>query len=225
MEKQILSSTEEESSNTKIKASGVYLFWKRCFDILCGSFGIILVILVSLVLLPAYSFGRNKGPLFFKQKRVGLNGKKFQIYKFRSMIVNAEQVLHEDTLLYKKYVDNNYKLPAGEDPRVTTLGAFIRKTSLDELPQFINILNGDMSLIGPRPIVEDELVEYGQHVSELLSAKPGAMGLWQASGRSNIGYPERAELELYYVRNRSFHYDLEILLKNIASIIKTDGAF
>lgn len=187
--------------------------------------GPILVLGVSFFLFPFCLFGRNKGPLFFKQTRVGQYGQKFEIYKFRSMIVDAEKVLHRNTVLYKKYVANNYKLPAGEDPRITKLGAFIRKSSLDELPQFINILKGDMSMVGPRPVVEAELVEYGDHISRLLDAKPGAMGLWQASGRSNIGYPERAELELYYVEHRSFRYDLVILFKNIASIFRAEGAF
>ncbi|WP_407633282.1 sugar transferase [Lacticaseibacillus paracasei] len=226
MEKQMLTNQNQNGTSAIEKeTSAFYLFGKRGFDILCGLLGLVLVALVSIVLLPFFSFGRNKGPLFFKQIRVGLNGKHFEIYKFRSMIVDAEEVLRKDTSLYEKYVRNNYKLPVGEDPRVTSLGGFIRKTSLDELPQFINILKGDMSMIGPRPVVEDELVEYGDRAGELLAAKPGAMGLWQASGRSNIGYPERAELELFYVRNRSFHYDLVILLKNITSIFKADGAF
>ena len=169
--------------------------------------------------------GKNKGPLFFKQIRVGQNGKKFVIYKFRSMVVNAEELLRQNPKLYERYIENNYKLPAGEDPRVTKLGSFIRKTSLDELPQFINILKGDMSMIGPRPVVESELVEYGNQVNQFLTAKPGAMGLWQASGRSAIGYPERASLEIYYVKHRTFSFDMSILFRNIISIIKRDGAF
>ncbi|KAB1971452.1 sugar transferase [Lacticaseibacillus casei] len=205
--------------------SSVYLLQKRAFDVLCGVLGLILVAFTSLLLLPFFSFGKNKGPLFFKQTRIGQNGRKFQIYKFRSMVVNAENVLKSNRVLYQKYLANSYKLPAGEDPRITKLGLFIRKTSLDELPQFINILKGEMSMVGPRPVVESELSEYGEHVDELLKAKPGAMGLWQASGRSNIHYPERAQLELYYVGHRSFHYDLIILLKNISSIFKADGAF
>lgn len=216
---------ENEISNIRKQASLIYLFEKRSFDIFCGLAGLVLVAAVSLVLLPFYSYGRNKGPLFFKQTRVGRHGDRFKIYKFRSMVVDAEGVLHRDSALYKKYVANNYKLPVGEDPRITRLGAFIRKSSLDELPQFINILKGDMSMVGPRPVIEDELAEYGDHVNELLEAKPGAMGLWQASGRSNIGYPERADLELYYIRHRSFHYDLIILFKNIASIFKAEEAF
>ncbi|WP_080978092.1 MULTISPECIES: sugar transferase [Lacticaseibacillus] len=212
---------ESEPANV----SSVYLFEKRVFDIICGLFGMVLVIVTALILEPFCLVGRNKGPLFFKQTRVGQNGRKFKIYKFRSMVVNAEDVLHKDATLYDKYVSNNYKLPPKEDPRITKLGIFIRKTSLDELPQFINILKGDMSMVGPRPVVESELREYGQHVDQLLTAKPGAMGLWQASGRSKIGYPQRADLELSYVANRSFSYDLLIICKNLVSIFKADGAF
>ncbi|QVI33926.1 sugar transferase [Lacticaseibacillus chiayiensis] len=226
MEKRIQSTNEpREIPTDRVPASLIYLAEKRVFDIFCGLMGMVLVVVAMLALFPFCLFGKNKGPLFFKQVRIGQNGKEFKIYKFRSMAVDAESKLRENKKLYQKYVANNYKLPAGEDPRVTKLGSFIRKTSLDELPQFINILKGDMSMIGPRPVVKEELVEYGNHVSQLLSAKPGAMGLWQASGRSGIPYPERAELELYYVRHRSMHYDLLILCKNIVSILKKDGAF
>lgn len=217
--------TFRSQSQVWVNVTFSYIVGKRLFDIACGLLGLILVIFMCLILMPFYSFGKNRGPLFFKQIRVGQNGKKFGIYKFRSMVVDAEEVLKKNTALYSKYLSNSYKLPAGEDPRVTKIGLFIRKTSLDELPQFINILKGDMSMIGPRPVVEKELNEYGDRVDEFLSAKPGAMGLWQASGRSNICYPERADLEMYYVSHRSFHYDLMILFKNIVSIVKAVGAF
>ncbi|AGP68903.1 sugar transferase [Lacticaseibacillus paracasei] len=225
MEKRILTIASQKSLSEAVGVSSIYLCGKRMFDIVCGMVGLFFVVAASLCLLPFFIYGKNKGPLFFKQIRVGQNGKKFKIYKFRSMVVNAESVLRSNSDLYQKYVENSYKLPSGEDPRITKLGMFIRKTSLDELPQFINILKGEMSMIGPRPVVESELIEYGDRVKQLLAAKPGAMGLWQASGRSNIHYPERADLEIYYVNHRSFHYDLAILLKNITSIFKADGAF
>ena len=225
MKKKMLSIHIKVETTDSPRPSIFYLCGKRIFDVFCGTFGIILVVVTSILLLPFCLFGRNKGPLFFKQTRIGLNGKKFEIYKFRSMVVNAEEVLRRSSSLYDKYVENNYKLPSGEDPRITRLGAFLRRTSFDELPQFINILKGDMSMIGPRPVVEDELSEYGDRADDLLCAKPGAMGLWQASGRSNVGYPERAYLELQYVNNRSFHNDIIILFKNIVAICKKDGAF
>ena len=141
------------------------------------------------------------------------------------MVVDADKKLAADPELLAKYVANNYKLPSGEDPRVTKLGAFLRKTSLDEIPQFLNILNGNMTLIGPRPVVEPELEEYGNQVDLLLSVKPGAMGYWQANGRSNIGYPERCDIELYYVDHASVSFDIKIFFLNILSIIKGSGAF
>ncbi|MGE2643769.1 sugar transferase, partial [Escherichia coli] len=134
-----------------------------------------------------YMIGDNKGPVFFKQIRMGKNGKEFYIYKFRSMIVNAEEKLRSNEVLYKKYIDNNYKLEPSEDPRITKVGQFLRKTSLDELPQFLNVLKGDMSLVGPRPVVQEELVEYGKRKDEFLSVKPGLTGYWQVSGRSDVG--------------------------------------
>ena len=170
-------------------------------------------------------FGDNKGPLFFKQTRIGLNHRPFKIYKFRSMVVGADEILHQNPELYQKYVANNYKLEPEEDPRITKLGRILRKTSLDEIPQFINIIRGDMSLVGPRPIVKDELSWYEDRVDKFLSVKPGAMGLWQASGRSNIGYPERCDVELSYVDHASYWYDWQILFKNIISIFKSTGAY
>lgn len=225
MEKPFSEKQQTESLSRERSAVIGYESIKRLFDIVVGVFGFMILAIVIVCVGPFYLFGKNRGPLFFKQERLGLNGEKFVIYKFRSMVVNAEEVLKKDQNLYHRYVQNSFKLPEGEDPRVTKLGRFLRKTSLDELPQFINILKGDMSLIGPRPVIASELKEYGDDADLFLSAKPGAMGLWQASGRSKIHYPERAKLEVYYVTHRCFSYDIKILFKNIASIIKADGAF
>ncbi|WP_148484716.1 sugar transferase [Latilactobacillus curvatus] len=204
-----------------------YRIIKRFFDIIISGVMLIIIIPVFVVFSGIYLIGDNKGPLFYRQVRVGRNGKKFKMYKFRSMVVDADKKLLENKELYAKYVANSYKLPAGEDPRVTKFGSFIRRTSLDELPQFINIFIGDMSIIGPRPIVEKELAEYGtkERIDKLLSVTPGAMGYWQASGRSNIEYPERCEIELFYVDHASLGFDIKIMFKNIISIFKHDGAF
>lgn len=140
------------------------------------------------------------------------------------MIVDAEKKLKNNPVLYKKYVANNYKLAPDEDPRITKIGKWLRKTSLDEIPQFINILKGDMSLIGPRPVVPIELKEYDD-VDKLLSVKPGAMGLWQAEGRSEIGYPERAKIEMKYVDNIGLLFDLKIMVRNLWNIFKGKGAY
>ena len=212
-------------SKTYKKQSAWYLFWKRLTDIVLSTIALICFSPIFLVVWIMSLFGENKGPLFFKQTRIGKNGRPFKIYKFRSMIVNADEILHANSELYQKYVDNNYKLEPEEDPRVTKLGHWLRKTSIDEIPQFINILRGEMSIIGPRPVGKEELVEYGDRVDKFLSVKPGAMGLWQASGRSNIGYPERCDLELSYVDHASYWFDIKIMFKNIISIFKSTGAY
>ena len=212
----------------KTTSQGIlYRFFKRLFDILISGVMLIILIPVFIVFSVIYLIGENRGPLFYRQVRVGRNGELFKMYKFRSMVVNADKKLLANKELYEKYVANSYKLPDGEDPRVTKFGRFIRRTSLDELPQFINVFIGNMSIIGPRPIVEKELTEYGtkERIDKLLSVTPGAMGYWQASGRSNIEYPERCEIELYYVEHASLGFDIKIMFKNIISIFKHDGAF
>ena len=158
------------------KISSSYTFIKRSVDICAGLIGFILFALSFIFISIFYLFGENKGPVLFKQQRMGKNGKCFYIYKYRTMVVNAEEKLKSDQRLYKKYVTNNYKLEQGEDPRITKLGAFLRKTSIDELPQFINVLKGEMSLVGPRPVIEEELAEYGFQKAILLSVKPGITG-------------------------------------------------
>lgn len=201
-----------------------YIFSKRFLDISVALFALIILSPVFLVISLFYLFGDNKGPIFYQQKRIGMGHQEFGIYKFRSMIVGAEEKLYANKDLYAKFVANGYKLPTEEDPRITKFGAFLRKTSIDELPQFINILNGEMSIVGPRPVVEKELVEYGDDVDKFLSVKPGAMGLWQASGRSEIQYPERAELEIGYVDQADLWFDFKILFMTVIAVFKGEGA-
>ena len=205
----------------------VFLVVKRIFDTVSGIVGTCVLFLPAAILIfIIYKLKGYSGSIFFKQERLGLNGKKFKIIKFRSMIENAEEVLRSNKVLYRKYVENGYKLAPEEDPRLTTIGAFIRKTSIDELPQFINILKGDMSFIGPRPIIEEEIQEYkGSDKDKFLSVKPGATGYWQVSGRSNVSYPERCDIELYYVDNMSLLLDLKILLNSFAQVISKTGAY
>ncbi|GAJ26288.1 undecaprenyl-phosphate galactosephosphotransferase [Liquorilactobacillus sucicola DSM 21376 = JCM 15457] len=209
----------------KVGQGNVYLFIKRLIDIVISIVALILMVPIFIIMFIVYRFGTNKGPLFYKQERVGKCGKKFKIYKFRSMVVGADAKLKANKKLYDLYLKNSYKLPSELDPRITKLGRFLRKSSIDELPQFINIFKGEMTLIGPRPIIEEELKEYGEDVDKFLSVTPGAMGYWQASGRSNIEYPERCQYELYYVDHASFLFDLKILFKNIVSIFRGEGAY
>lgn len=201
-----------------------YLVFKRVMDVTLAGLALIVLSPVFLVVLIINQVDKSdRGPLLYKQIRMGYHGEKFGMYKFRSMVVNADEKLHANKELYAKYVANNYKLEPADDPRITKVGAFLRKTSIDEMPQFINILKGDMSLVGPRPVVEAELVEYD--AEKLLSVKPGAMGLWQASGRSEIGYPERAEIEMEYIDNASLGFDIKIMLMNLFNIFRGKGAY
>lgn len=214
------------SNFDQIKVSNIiYLFTKRCMDIIGSILGLILTSPIFLIISVIYLFGESKGPIFFKQQRFGKNGNLFYIYKFRSMVVNADEKLKQNKELYKKYIKNNYKLEQDEDPRITKMGRFLRKTSLDELPQLFNVLKGDMSFVGPRPIVEEELREYKDRKEHFLSVKPGITGYWQVSGRSDVGYPERTDLELYYIYHQSLFLDLKILFGTVKAVISKSGAY
>lgn len=198
--------------------------WKRTMDVLGGLIGLILFspVFIIIALLIFLTDGR---PIFFRQPRIGWLGETFYIWKFRSMRKNAEEVLKSNREIYRKYVENDYKLPEGEDPRVTSIGRLIRKTSLDELPQFWNVLKGEMSLVGPRPIVPAELEEYQGQKALFLKMKPGITGVWQVSGRSELKYPERATLELSYLNKQNLKYDIAVILKTLYCVFKRDGAF
>ncbi|MEH7400127.1 sugar transferase [Gottfriedia acidiceleris] len=212
--------------NQEVRPLGhLHYIVKRSIDIAGGITGLIIFLPIFVILPLFYLRGKNKGPVFFKQPRIGKNGKVFYIYKFRSMIMNAEEKLKENKILYHKYIKNNYKLEQYEDPRVTIFGRFLRKTSLDELPQFINVLKGDMSLVGPRPVIKEELKEYGELTDKFLSVKPGLTGYWQVSGRSDVGYPKRVHLELHYVYNQSIYFDLKILILTIVHVLLRKGAY
>lgn len=202
-----------------------YRTTKRGIDIITSVIALMLTSPFFLLISICYSFGELKGPVLFKQVRIGKNGKEFYIYKFRSMVINAEEKLRKDPKLFKKYVENGYKLEPHEDPRITKIGTFLRKTSLDELPQLINVIKGEMSLVGPRPVVVEELIEYGDKRGLFLSVKPGVTGYWQVSGRSEIGYPERVDLELHYVHYHSFLFDIKIILKTIWIVLLKKGAY
>lgn len=216
---------ENLTATVKERKHTMYSYFKRLFDIV-GAIPLLLVFVAAyIVLFPFYCFGEMKGPMLFKQQRLGKNGKLFSIYKFRTMVVNAEQILKQSEELYALYVQNDYKLDPAQDPRTTKLGRFLRASSIDELPQVLNILKGEMSFVGPRPIVESELEFYGQRKADLLKVKPGLTGYWQVSGRSTVHYPKRAELELYYVEHCSFRLDLLIMLKTVKVVFTKNGAY
>lgn len=198
---------------------------KRIIDIVSSFLMLVLLSPLFLVIGLMYMQEDQKGRILYKQKRIGEKGKPFYIYKFRTMVVNAEEVLRSDQKLYAEFVQNGYKLPADQDPRITKTGRFLRETSLDELPQLINVLKGEMSLVGPRPIIAEELEEYAENKPLFLSAKPGMTGLWQVSGRSDLSYPERMELELDYIRHQRLGTDLLILLKTAGAVLRKKGAY
>jgi exopolysaccharide production protein ExoY len=212
----------------------IYLIIKRLLDlvlaIVVGTiFSPILLIIASLIKL------HDGGPVFADiPPRVGKNGKRFHLYKFRSMVENAHSILREDPQyadLYEKYKRNSYKLPIEEDPRITPVGKFIRKHSLDEFPQLLNVIKGEMSIVGPRAYYLDELEAQPKkfpHVKNLidnvLSVKPGITGLWQVSGRNEIDFDERIKLDACYANKKSLLFDLWILLKTPWVVITGKGA-
>jgi lipopolysaccharide/colanic/teichoic acid biosynthesis glycosyltransferase len=164
----------------------------------------------------------RKGPVFFKQIRIGKDGKEFNMYKFRSMVSNAEELLDE---LLNKNETSGAMFKMKNDPRVTRIGKFIRKTSIDELPQLLNVLKGEMSLVGPRPPLPREVEEYTTYDKQRLVVTPGCTGLWQISGRSNIGFSEMVELDLKYISQRSLLNDLKIIIKTIFVLLGSKDAF
>lgn len=204
-----------------------YRLTKRLIDIVLSI--ILLVIfsgIISLIYI-ALKVQEPQGNPIFSQERYGLNNKRFKIFKFRSMVMNADEVLKGNKILYQKYLESDYKLTPDEDPRMTKFGRFLRSTSLDEIPQLFNVLNGTMSFVGPRPIVDQELyTEYSDNERlYLLSVKPGISGYWQVNGRSEVKYPLRKAMELFYVQNCSVRMDLGIMLKTVSSVLKKSGAY
>lgn len=206
-------------------AKGLTLATKRLIDI-CGALVGITILLPLTVVVAIINFAnKENGPLFYSQKRIGKNGKYFKMYKFRSMVVGADEILKkllEENEDLRKEFEETRKLQ--DDPRITKVGRFLRKTSLDEFPQFINVLKGEMSLVGPRAVIDGEIEKFGEHKEEVLSVKPGITGYWAANGRSNTSYDERVEMETYYVKNISILLDIQILLKTVISVIKKEGA-
>ena len=217
------SSTEYLTHDIFIKK---YLYFgvKRLFDILIALIGCLFLLPVILIVKISYLLHKDFDSIFFRQKRIGKNGKIIYIYKFRSMIPNADEVLKE--LLkdpkYKEEWDLNQKFE--HDPRITSMGNILRKTSLDELPQFINILIGDMSLIGPRPLVPGELDSHNGNHELYESVRPGISGWWAANGRSATTYERRLELEYYYVQHCSLILDIRCVFRTIKVVIFKTGA-
>ena len=200
-------------------------FAKRAVDLICTL--LLLIVTAPVWILTALLIKlTSRGPVLFRQERLGKDGQPFTLFKFRTMCMNAEQELMRSPKLFERYLSNNYKLPAGEDPRLTAIGGFLRALSVDELPQLLNVVKGEMSLVGPRPILSAEIENYGEFAPLFLSAKPGMTGRWQVNGRSEIQeYGKRVELDLEYIRDQSIRTDFEILLRTVPTVLRRKGAY
>ena len=223
----------QKTKTPKIKPQGLSLpklngeFGKRVFDIVFSLSVLILFSPVYLILALLIALS-SEGPIFYVQERIGKNYKPFNCIKFRTMVSNADEVLvqiMETSPHLRQEFETSFKLK--QDPRITKIGQFLRITSLDEFPQFWNVLKGDMSVVGPRPLVAEELPKYGTHIDQVLTIRPGITGLWQVSGRNDIPYPRRVQIDLHYVKFRTFWLDLWIILKTIDVVIfpKNNGAY
>ncbi len=209
-----------------LPASSLYRGWrltiKRAIDVVLSLVLIVLLAPVMACVALAVAL-ESSGPVLFKQSRIGRGGYAFSMWKFRSMYTDAEERLASDPEMLSLYRANDYKFPESNDPRVTPLGGFLRKSSLDELPQLFSVLGGDMSLVGPRPVVPDELVR-SRHGDAYVYATPGITGLWQVEGRSSVGYPERCDYDNRYVEQFSVWGDLWLLVRTIPAVLWCRGA-
>lgn len=200
--------------------SKIYLIAKRITDIVCSLAGLIVLSPILLIIAIAIKMD-SKGPIFFKQDRVGKDERIFSMYKFRSMVVNAEELKKS---LEKENEMSGPMFKIKKDPRITRVGRFIRKTSIDELPQLINVLKGDMSLVGPRPSLPKEVEAFEPWMKERLTVLPGLTCIWQVSGRNNIPFKEWMELDIKYVRERSYLLDLKLIFKTFFVLFGDDNA-
>ena len=187
----------------------LYEIIKRLIDVICSFIGVV-VLSPLFIIIAIIIKATSKGPVFFSQKRVGKNGKEFDMYKFRSMVVNAEELKEK---LQKQNEMSGPMFKMKEDPRVTKVGRFIRKTSIDELPQLINILKGEMSLVGPRPSLPNEVAKFEPWMLERLKVKPGLTCYWQVSGRNNIDFEDWMKLDIKYVKDRNLGLDIKLIFK------------
>ena len=205
-----------------LKEQKNYLVLKRGLDIIGSLVGLIILSILFLIIGFLIKIEDRHGSVFFKQTRIGKNGKVFNMYKFRSMVSNAEEL--KATLMDRNEASGPvFKIK--EDPRVTRIGKFIRKTSIDELPQFINVLKGEMSLVGPRPPLPQEVAAYNSYEMQRLKVVPGITCYWQVSGRSNIGFNEWVELDLKYIRERNIFLDLKLILKTFLVLFGSKDAY
>lgn len=201
---------------------GFYPIAKRCIDICAALLGLIVLIPFFLIVAAAIKLEDFSGPVFFKQQRVGKNGRQFEIFKFRSMVCNAEEM---KVFLMDQNEAEGPVFKIRSDPRVTKIGRFIRKTSIDELPQLYNVLKGDMSLVGPRPPLPDEVEMYTSYELQRISVTPGLTCYWQVNGRSNVSFAEWVEMDLQYIKQRNLWVDLKLILKTVLVLFGSKDAY
>lgn len=202
-----------------------YIVIKRIIDVIGAIIGILLLIPITIGIYIAKIILKDKGPIMYTHNRIGKDGKIFKMYKFRSMVEGADEIL-EKYLAENEEARKEYKInkKLKDDPRITKIGKFIRKTSIDEFPQFINVLKGDMSLVGPRPYLPRERDDIGEYYPYIVAVKPGITGLWQVSGRNGVTFKQRLELDKQYYEKRSMKTDLKILTKTVLKVCDKEGA-
>ncbi|WP_029508331.1 sugar transferase [Paucilactobacillus suebicus] len=206
----------------KLKKQYIYIFLKRLIDVIASIAGLIILSPLFLVVALCIKIDDPRGPIFYSQIRVGKSGRKFRMFKFRSMVTNADQLLKE--LEEKNEIDGAmFKLKS--DPRITKVGRIIRKYSLDELPQLVNVVTGSMSLVGPRPPLVHEVEKYSDYDKQRLLVKPGCTGLWQVGGRNDVDFDEMVKLDLNYITHRSTFLDIKIMFETVWVMVKPNGAY
>jgi len=226
LKRTLIHNENKQEIKNKNYIEGTNRVFIRSFDIVFSLFCLILLSPVFLIVSILIKIKSPNGPIFFAHKRVGKNRELFKVYKFRTMVPNAEEKLKEmlnNNPVVRAEFEKDFKLK--NDPRIIpTIGNFLRKSSLDELPQFFNSLMGDLSVVGPRPIVEDEIVKYGKYADKLYSVKPGVTGLWQVSGsRNDMDYDERVALDMKYIDNQSFWFNIKIIFQTIEVMVLRKG--
>lgn len=217
--------SKEELKNTIVIKINLYKFIKRLFDIIVSIFGLIFLLPLIIVVKLSYVLSKDFHPIFFNQERIGKNGKPFKMFKFRTMVPNADEklmkMLKEDKKINEEY--KKYK-KLENDPRITKIGKILRKLSLDEFPQFINIFIGNMSLVGPRPYLFREKKDMGKYFDIVTKVKPGLTGYWQVNGRSNTDFKERLLLDEKYIKTKCLKLDIKILFQTFSKVLSKDGA-
>ena len=217
--------TKETTGLHQKRETLVYKFLKRIVDIIGALFGVIMLVPMTIGIYIANLIVGDKGPIFYSQNRIGKDGKNFKMYKFRSMVMGADEKL-EKYLQENEEARREYKInkKLKDDPRVTKIGKFIRKTSIDEFPQFINVLKGEMSLVGPRPYLPREIEDMGYAYPYITAVKPGVTGLWQVSGRNDVTFKDRLDLDMEYFENKNLLFEIKILFWTVSSVVHKKGA-